>query len=118
MNLAQTIEAAKNVLRFKHMAYKTEKTYLHWIARFAKWCKDHPMGDHQDKVRAFLTHLAREREVSASTQNQALNAIVFLYKHVLREDVGDFSGYHPARHSALANLGTRLKCSCGSTPSG
>ena len=97
MTLTQTLDAAKNVLRFKHMAYKTEKTYLHWIARFATFCKAHPTGAHQDKVRAFLTDLAREREVSASTQNQALNAIVFLYKHVLREDVGDFSGYHPAR---------------------
>ena len=43
MNLNQTIEAARNVLRFKHMAYKTEKTYIHWIRRFAFWCKDHPV---------------------------------------------------------------------------
>ena len=83
MNLNQTIEAARNVLRFKHMAVKTEKSYVHWIRRFAFWCKDHPAGSHEDKVRGFLTHLARERDVSASTQNQALNAIVFLYKHVL-----------------------------------
>ena len=44
MNLNQTIEAARNVLRFKHMAVKTEKTYIHWIRRFAFWCKDHPAG--------------------------------------------------------------------------
>lgn len=76
MNLAQTIEATRNVLRFKHMAVKTEKSYIHWIRRFARWCKDHPDGDHSDKVRGFLTYLAREKDVSASTQNQALNAIV------------------------------------------
>lgn len=97
MNLTQTIEAARNVLRFKHMAYKTEKSYVGWIRRFAYWCRDNPGGNHEEKVRGFLTHLARERDVSASTQNQALNAIVFLYKQVLQEDVGDFSGFHPAR---------------------
>ena len=70
MNLNQTIEAARNVLRFKHMAIKTEKSYVHWIRRFALWCKDHPAGSHEDKVRGFLTHLARERDVSASTQRQ------------------------------------------------
>lgn len=59
MNLNQTIEAARNVLRFKHMAVKTEKSYVHWIRRFAFWCKDHPAGGHEDKVRGFLTHLAR-----------------------------------------------------------
>lgn len=97
MNLSQTIEAARNVLRFKHMAYKTEKSYIGWIRRYAYWCRDNARGSHEDKVRAFLTYLARERTVSASTQNQALNAIVFLYRHVLQEDVGDFSGFHPAR---------------------
>lgn len=97
MNLSQTIEAARNVLRFKHLAYKTEKSYLGWIRRYAYWCRENTGGGHEDKVRGFLTHLARERTVSASTQNQALNAIVFLYRHVLQEDVGDFSGFHPAR---------------------
>lgn len=70
MNLNQTIEAARNVLRFKHMAYKTEKSYLGWIRRFAFWCRDNPGGNHEDKVRGFLTHLARERDVSASTQSR------------------------------------------------
>lgn len=97
MNLNQTIEAARNVLRFRHMAIKTEKSYVYWIRSFALWCKTHPVGEHQDKVRGFLTHLAREKDVSASTQNQALNAIVFLYRHVLQEEVGSFAGFHPAR---------------------
>lgn len=97
MNLTDTIEAARNVLRFRHMSYRTEQAYVHWIKRYAYWCRDNPGGSHEDKVRGFLTHLARERDVSASTQNQALNAIVFLYKQVLQHDVGDFSGFHPAR---------------------
>lgn len=97
MNLAQTIEAARNVLRFRHMSYRTEQAYVHWIKRFAYWCRDHSAGSHEDKARAFLTHLARDRQVAASTQNQALNAIVFLYKQVLRDEIGDFSGFKPAR---------------------
>lgn len=97
MNLLQTLESARNVLRFKHMAIKTEKSYLGWIRRYAYWCRDNSGGGHEDKVRGFLTYLATDRNVSASTQNQALNAIVFLYKQVLRDDVGDFSGFHPAR---------------------
>ena len=96
MNLNQTIEAARNVLRFKHMAVKTEKSYVHWIRRFAFWCKDHPAGSHEDKVRAFLTHLARERDVSASTQNQALNAIVLT------------TGLAAAHTSLVATTATRI----------
>lgn len=99
MNLSQTIEATRNVLRFKHLALKTEKSYLGWVRRFALWCAAHPGGDHADKVRAFLTDLAVDRRVSESTQNQALNAIVFLYRHVLQIDVGNFAGFHPARQS-------------------
>lgn len=97
MNLAQTIDAARNVLRFQHKSYRTEQAYLHWIKRYGVWCKDHPVGSHEDKARAFLTYLARERDVSSSTQNLALNAIVFLYRHVLQDEVGDFSGFKPAR---------------------
>lgn len=95
MNLTKTLESARNVIRFQHKSHKTEKAYLHWIARYAHHCRNHPEGDHADKVRSFLTALARDRAVSISTQKQALNAIVFLYRHVLRIDVGDFSGTRP-----------------------
>lgn len=97
MNLTETLEAARNVLRFRHMSYRTEQAYIHWIKRYAYWCREHAQGDHEAKVRAFLTHMARDRKVSCATQKQAMNAIVFLYKQVLREEVGDFSGFSPAR---------------------
>lgn len=97
MNLQQTIEAARNVIRFRQMSYRTEKAYVGWISRYAHWCRGHPEGSHTDKVRAFLTHLACDRSVSCSTQKQAMNAIVFLYKQVLRDETGDFSGFQPAR---------------------
>ena len=97
MNLAQTLEIARNVLRFRQMSYRTEQSYLHWIKRFGYWCLEHRADSHEDKARGYLTHLARERNVSAATQKQALNAIVFLYKQVMGVEVGDFSGFSPAR---------------------
>lgn len=97
MNLAQTLEAARNAMRFQHKSIKTEKSYIGWIERFARWCTAHPDGSHESKIRGFLTHLARDGKVAATTQNQALNALVYLYRHVLRQDVGDCSGFHPAR---------------------
>lgn len=97
MNLSQTLEATRNVLRFEHKSYRTEQAYVHWIKRYALWCRDHADGEPEAKIRAYLTHLAKDRNVSASTQNQALNAVVYLYKHVLRDGLGDFSGFAPAR---------------------
>jgi integron integrase len=97
MNLAQTLSAARDVMRFKQMSYRTEQSYLHWIKRFAFWCREHGEGGHVEKVRGFLTHLARDGRVAVATQKQAMNALVFLYRHVLGEPVGDFSGFAPAR---------------------
>ena len=72
----------------RHFALSTEKTYVHWIRRFVLFHgKRHPRDMGAGEVGAFLTHLAIAQQVSASTQNQALNAIVFLYKHVLKVDV-------------------------------
>lgn len=97
MNLAQTLESARNVIRFRQMSFKTEKAYLHWIKRFAFWCRAHPEGGHGDKARAFLTNLAVERDISASTQHIAKNAIAFLYRQVMGLEEVDFSGFTMAR---------------------
>lgn len=97
MKLAETLTAARNVLRFQHKAYRTEKSYLHYMRRYAYWCRDHAALSHEDKIRGFLTDLAVRGNVSASTQSVALNAVAFLYRHVLKIEVGDFSGFKPAR---------------------
>lgn len=83
-------EEAKRLMRLKHLSYRTEKTYLSWIRRFqeftySKTPKDLTPNDLQD----FLTNLAVERHVAPSTQNQALNALVFLYKHVLKQKLDE-----------------------------
>lgn len=83
------LDQVRDALRRKHYSYRTEKTYLHWIRRFIYFHeKRHPREMAEPEVAAFLTHLAVERSVSASTQNQALNAILFLYKQVLNREIG------------------------------
>lgn len=78
MNFYETI---RNALRTKHYAYRTEKTYLHWIRQYVRFLNPiHPRDDGSNGVKRFLTLLAVERHVSAGTQNQALAALIFLYK--------------------------------------
>ena len=84
------LDQVRDVLRVKHYAYRTEKTYIFWIRRFILFHeKKHPSEMGSKQIQDFLTHLAVERNVSASTQNQALNALIFLYKKVLRIDLTD-----------------------------
>ena len=78
------LDRVRDAVRRKHYSYRTEQTYLHWIRRYI-WFHDrrHPAEMGAAEVTAFLTHLAREREVAAATQNQALSALLFLYGEVL-----------------------------------
>jgi len=89
MNTQEAAKQLQNVCRFKHLSIHTERSYLHWYWRFAYFAAEHASAPREIKVRAFLTHLARDRNVSANTQSQALNAIVFFYKHVISEPLGD-----------------------------
>lgn len=74
--------------RAEHYAYRTEETYLYWIKRFIGFHGNrHPRELGTDEITAFLTDLAVRLRVSASTQNQALSAILFLYKKVLEVDL-------------------------------
>lgn len=76
-------------LRVMHYSERTAQTYCDWIRRFVLFHdRRHPQSMSDREVAAFLSHLARERNVSASTQNQALHAILFLYRHVLRQPIG------------------------------
>jgi integron integrase len=75
------LETVRDALRTHHYAYKTEKTYMHWIKQYVRFIKPvHPREAGQDGIKRFLTHLAVDRQVSATTQNQALAALLFLYK--------------------------------------
>ena len=78
------LRTVRDRIRAKHYSYRTEQQYVHWIKRFVLFHdKRHPSTMGATEVEAFLTYLAVERNVSASTQNQALSAVLFLYRQVL-----------------------------------
>ena len=79
--MTKLVDVVREALRTKHYAYRTEKTYLHWIKQYVRFLKPvHPREAGVDGVKRFLTYLAVNRGVSFSTQNQALAALLFLYK--------------------------------------
>lgn len=82
---AKLMDQVREVLRYHHYAYRTEQTYCQWILRYIYHFggKTHPKKLTAKDVERFLSHLATEGKVSASTQRQALNALVFLYRNVL-----------------------------------
>src|SRR5574340_772980 len=83
---AKTIEA----IRLRHRSYITEKTYVTWLRQFQSFVKNKNLNDLDgNALQDFLSYLAVEKKVSSSTQNQALNAIVFVYRHVLDKDIED-----------------------------
>lgn len=91
-------ERLKDVLRIEHYAYATEQSYVAWVKRYVAfhgWRK--PSTLEAEHVHAFLKHLAKEAQVASSTQNQALNAVVFLYRKVIKKDIGDFGDFPRAR---------------------
>jgi integron integrase len=87
----------REALRTAHYSYRTEQAYLDWIRRLLRFFPDVPPAEiNLDHARTFLTHLAVARNVSASTQNQALAAILFFLRAVLRQEVERIDGAEPA----------------------
>ena len=90
------MESVRSICRLRGYSLRTEETYLHWIRRYIYFNeKRHPKDCGSDEVVAFLSHLVNENHVSVNTQKVALNAVVFLYKHVLKHELGDL-GFTPA----------------------
>ena len=84
----------------RHYSPKTERTYANWVKQYIIFHgKTHPNDLDEKDVNRFLTYLATKRHVSASTQNQALSAILFLYKNVLHKELGDFGNVIRAKRS-------------------
>ena len=83
-NAPRLLDEVRDALRRRHYSLRTEQSYIHWIKRFILFSdKRHPRDMGAPEVTAFLSHLARDRNVAAATQNQALAALLFLYKEVL-----------------------------------
>ena len=84
------LDRLREALRSRHYSHRTEQTYCHRVRRFIFFHNvRHPSEMAEPEINAFLTHLAVKEKVSASTQNQALSALLFLYRHVIGREVGE-----------------------------
>ena len=103
------LEQVHETARRRYFSRRTEETYVHWIKRFIYFSgKRHPATLGESEVTAFLNHLAVERNVAAATQNQALSALLFLYKDVLGQELGWLGGLkRPTRPPRLPTVLTR-----------
>jgi len=82
------LDQVRQVIRIKHYSLRTEESYINWIKRFIFFHnKKHPIEMGEEEIGQFITYLAKNEKVSASTQNQALCAIIFLYKNVLKMEI-------------------------------
>jgi integron integrase len=96
-DISDIIEKTRKVMRIRHYSYRTEKTYIDWIRKFSKYiertmhntdlCRNYESND----ISNYLSYLALNKRVSASTQNQAFNALLFLFRNILHQEVGDLS---------------------------
>src|ERR1044071_3154357 len=92
------LDQVSEVMRFKHYSIRTERTYREWIKRFILFHgKRHPREMGAVEAGSFLSDLAVQHRVAASTQNQALNAIVFLYRQVLHAELGQIGDIQRAQ---------------------
>ena len=92
------LDQVRRAIRVRHYSLRTEQAYVHWIRAFIlHHQKRHPREMGPEEIQDFLSHLAVERSVAPATQNQALNALVFLYRHVLEREPGLFDAFTRAK---------------------
>ncbi len=92
------LDQLRTAIRFRHYSIRTEEVYVQWAKRYIYFHgKRHPADLSEKHVNQFLSHLAVKGRVAASTQNQALCALVFLYRHVLHKELGAFGEIVRAR---------------------
>ncbi len=92
------LDRLREALRSRHYSRGTEQAYCHWVKRFIFFHNvQHPADMAELEINAFLTHLAVKEKVSASTQNQALSALLFLYRYVLDREIGNLGDVIRAR---------------------
>jgi len=100
--------SVRDAIRLKHYSIRTEQAYVNWIKRYIYFHNvRHPAEMGAAEVQAFLTHLAVEGNVAASTQNQALSALLFLYKKVLHQDLGPIDAMRAKKPKRLPSVLTK-----------
>lgn len=103
------LEETQQIIRRKHLSFKTEKSYLRWIQRFFMFhSAAQPMVWERSHVENFLTHLAVHEQISASTQNQAFSALLFFFREVLGQDLDNVDALAPSLNKSYS-----LKTICG-----
>jgi site-specific recombinase XerD len=94
------LDQLREALRSRHYSRRTEQTYCHWVKRYIFFHNvRHPAEMAEPEINQFLTNLAVKEHVSASTQNQALSSLLFLYRYVLEREIGDLGEVIRARKS-------------------
>jgi len=97
VDISKTLSGMQQAIRIKHYSYRTERSYLEWAKRFIDYTSKvkkkniHAAGLDSGDVKDFLSYLALTKRVSSSTQNQAFNALLFLFRDVLKKELGDMS---------------------------
>jgi len=103
--MSKLLEEVRDLIRTRHYSYRTEEAYLNWIRQYILFHgKRHPAEMGAAEVSQFLTHLAVKRQVAASTQNQALAALLFLSKNVLKEELPWLKNVERAKRPARIPL--------------
>jgi integron integrase len=102
------LDQVRDTIRLKHYSIRTEEAYVNWIKRYILFHdKRLPTEMGAPEVEAFLTHLAVKENVAASTQNQALSALLFLYREVLHQDLGPIDALRAKRPRRLPTVLTK-----------
>jgi site-specific recombinase XerD len=105
------LDQLRHALRSRHYSGRTEECYRRWVKQFVIFHNmRHPTDMGETEINKFLTRLALEDKVSSSTQNQALCAILFLYRYVLNREIGDLGQIIRARRHALARKYPNASC--------
>ena len=106
MNATETIRRMREVIRRQHKALATEQNYVHWLRRYMAALPRMPHLSSEQKLERFLTELALKRDVAASTQNQAFNAIAFIYRDVLGKPLHNVDALRATRPVRLRHAPT------------
>lgn len=98
MTKPKLLDRVRTEIRRRNYSYRTEQAYTNWIVRFVKYHNyRHPDEMAEAEVIRFLNYLAEERRVAASTQNQALCALLFMYQHILEKPLDSMMNFERAR---------------------
>ena len=101
----EPLDEMRNRLRTRHYAPSTEKSYLQWCSRYLRYCERHKLETDSDgAMRDYLTHLALKRKVASSTQNQAFNAILFLFRNVWGTEPSGINAVRARRSQRLPSV--------------